>query len=128
MDLSRGAGYGRRMWKALGWICVGLGVIGLALPVVPTVPFLLLAAFCFERGSPELHRWLLEHPTFGPPLKLWRDHRVIRPKSKLIATACISASVIYVIFFRPIWLPVKIAMAIVCGAAILFILTRKNRP
>lgn len=115
------------IWKLLGWTSLGAGIIGIALPVVPTVPFWILAAFCFERGSPEIHKWLIAHPTFGPPLKQWREHRVIAPRSKAIAVICISLSVIYVFFFRAGSTELKMVMLAICLSVILFILTRKSR-
>lgn len=54
-----------------------LGIIGIAVPVMPTVPFVLLAAFCFSRGSPRCERWLLEHPRLGPPVRAWRHERAV---------------------------------------------------
>ncbi len=116
------------IWKCLGWVFVAIGVTGVFVPVMPTVPFLLVAAFCFERGSPELHRWILSHPTFGPPLAEWKKHRVIRPKAKVLAVAGISMSVAYVLFFKAVALWVKILMCAVCFSVVTFILTRKSRP
>lgn len=116
------------MWNFLGWISVGLGAIGVVLPVLPTVPFLIVAAFCFERGSPRLHNWLLQHNVFGPPLRDWRQNRVIRPRAKIISVMCIAGSVFYVIYFRPLALWLKVLVAGSCACAALFILTQKSRP
>lgn len=115
------------MWLLLGWIFVGFGLIGLALPLMPTVPFLLVAAYCFERGSPKLHYWLLEHPQMGPPLKEWRSQRVIRWPAKLIATLGLTVSVGYTCFFseRPDWL--KWTVGSIALLVVTFILTRKSR-
>lgn len=77
-------------WLGLGWICVGLAIVGAALPLLPTVPFLLLAAFCFARSSPRVHKWLIEHPKFGPPIQDWRDRGAIRRRVKWYATASIA--------------------------------------
>ena len=52
-------------------------MLGAFFPVLPTVPFLLVAAWAASRGSPRLHRWLYRHRTFGPPLKAWHDHKAV---------------------------------------------------
>lgn len=59
------------VWIAAGGLALTLGVVGVFLPLLPTVPFLLLSAFCFGRGSSRLHRWLLQHRVFGPPIEDW---------------------------------------------------------
>jgi len=115
------------MWKWAGWICVGLGAIGAAVPIMPTVPFLLMAAFCFERGSPELHRRLLEHKTFGPPLRAWRNERVIGVRAKVFSVASISASVTYVLIFRDVPVSVKAVLTAICLGVVIFILCQKSR-
>lgn len=70
---------------AAGWICTGLAVAGLVLPLVPTTPFLLLAAACFVRSSPRFHRWLLSNRSFGPLLEQWRRERTIPRAAKIKA-------------------------------------------
>ena len=79
-------------WLGFGWLCVGLGAIGAFLPLLPTVPFLLLAAFCFARSSERVHQWLLNHPRFGPPIADWRRNGAIRRRVKWLATASILVS------------------------------------
>jgi len=59
------------LWSA-GSLCVALGVIGLFLPVLPTTPFMLLAAACYARASERFYRWLLTHRVFGPTVREWR--------------------------------------------------------
>ena len=64
----------RLAWQALALTCVALGLLGVVLPGLPTVPFLIAAAWAGGRGWPALERWLLRHPRFGPPIARWRDH------------------------------------------------------
>ena len=68
-----------------GWVCVGLGTLGVVLPVLPTTPFMLLAAFCFARTSPRFHRWLLSSRVFGPLIDNWQRERYIEKRSKRTA-------------------------------------------
>jgi|TARA_B110000971_G_scaffold120114_1_gene122931 uncharacterized membrane protein YbaN (DUF454 family) len=73
------------VWIGLGWLFVFLGVVGIALPLLPTTPFLLAAAVCFSRGSQRMHDWLLNHPTLGPPIVNWQTNRTITRKIKVVA-------------------------------------------
>jgi len=77
----------RHVYLVLGLACVTLGFAGVFLPVLPTTPFLILAAACFARSSPRLENWLLSHHRFGPLLCGWREHGAIPPKAKLLALA-----------------------------------------
>jgi uncharacterized protein len=81
----------RFVWTGLFLLVLGLGLVGIFVPLLPTTPFLLLSAFCFARGSPRLHRWLSEHPRIGPPLEQWRMHRAISGPAKRNAMIAIAA-------------------------------------
>ncbi|WP_409361387.1 YbaN family protein [Bartonella heixiaziensis] len=61
----------------VGWVMVVLGIIGIVLPIMPTVPFLLVASWCFARSSPRFHNWLHNHRIFGPPIKQWEERQAI---------------------------------------------------
>lgn len=65
------------LMAGLGLACVFLGIMGIFLPILPTTPFILLAAWLFARSSKRFHKWLVEHPRFGPILVMWGDERGI---------------------------------------------------
>ncbi len=75
----------RGVFLVAGIFFVALGFIGAFLPVLPTTPFLILAAACFTRSSPRLENWLLQHPRFGSLLRAWRERGAIPVKAKLMA-------------------------------------------
>jgi uncharacterized membrane protein YbaN (DUF454 family) len=84
---------------ASGLICLGLAALGVFLPLLPTTPFLLVAAACFARSSPRFYRALLGNRVFGPLIRDWREHRAVPRHAKLMAIAAIvlvlGASVIF---------------------------------
>jgi uncharacterized protein len=69
----------------LGLFFTAVGLAGVVLPLLPTTPFLLLAAACFARSSRRCHRWLIEHPLFGPTIRQWQQERTIPRRSKFTA-------------------------------------------
>ena len=85
----------RRLYLVAGLLFVLLGSIGAVLPLLPTVPFLLLAVFCFARSSPELERKILDHPTWGPQIRDWQERRVIARKAKIAALVTLAIAVVF---------------------------------
>lgn len=83
----------------LGWIAVVLAALGVVLPLLPTTPFLLLAAWCFARSSPRFHAWLLYRSWFGSYLRHWQNHRALPPGAKWKAV-----TMIIVTFALSLWL------------------------
>ena len=73
------------LWTLVGILFVVLGAIGAVLPLLPTTPFVLVAAWCFARSSPRLHRWLLESRLFGPMLRDWEENRCVPLRAKITA-------------------------------------------
>ena len=107
------------MFAGLGTLFLLLGLFGLFLPVLPTTPFLLLAAACFARSSRRIFNWLLNNPRFGPLIREWREYRAIPHRAKRIALVLIALSFgISITFFVPGW-PAKLAMGV--GGLILMV-------
>ena len=83
-------------WLLLGCLCVGLGLVGAFVPLLPTTIFLILGAGCFARSSPRLEAWLVDHPRFGPALRTWRTEGAIPRSGK--RAACIGIAIGYGLF------------------------------
>lgn len=103
----------RGVYLALGLTFAGLGIAGALLPVLPTTPFLILAAACFTRSSRRLERWLIEHPRYGPTLAEWRERGAIPMKAKLMALAGTTSG------FLAVWLIGDAGPAILAATAAL---------
>ena len=91
----------RWLLLTLAGICLLLGVIGIFVPVLPTVPFLILAAWAASRSSPRLHQWLVTHPRFGRPLRDWELHGIVPRYAKWAATVMIALSATTLLFIAP---------------------------
>jgi len=81
----------RWAWWLLAYVSLGLGVVGIVVPGLPTVPFVLLSAFAAARGSPRLHRRLLAHARFGPMIRDWQSHGAVGRRVKVVALAMMAA-------------------------------------
>jgi uncharacterized membrane protein YbaN (DUF454 family) len=94
------------LYVAGGWTCLGLAMIGAVLPLLPTTPFLLLASWCFYRGSPRIHAWLHRSQWFGPTLDDWHHYHGIRRSLKHRAIVMVVAVVAISLFYSalPWWL------------------------
>jgi len=97
------------LWRTLALACVVLGIVGIFVPGLPTVPFLLVAAWAAGRGWPRLEAWLLAHPRHGPPIRRWRDHRAVPRRAKWLSSAMMLASTV-LIGLSPAPLAVKVGL------------------
>ena len=117
----------RWLWIAFGGLCVGLAFLGVALPLLPTTPFLLLAAFAFAKSSPRLHTWLITHKRFGPMIKNWNDHGAISRPTKIVSLAVMAAMPpLSWAFGAPMW--TVVTQAAILSLSGLFIATRPSGP
>lgn len=108
------------MIRALGFLFLAVAGIGLVLPLLPTTPFVLLAAACFAQSSERMHRWILANPTFGPMVRDWHDRRCVSCRVKWIAIGSMGlfgGFSLAVAIESPLWRIVG-ALLILSGAAV----------
>ncbi|MFT4014939.1 MAG: YbaN family protein [Paracoccus sp. (in: a-proteobacteria)] len=107
----------------IGWLFLALGVIGAFLPVIPTVPFLLVSVWAFARSSPRLGARISRHPVFGPPLRRWRKQGIVSRRAKILATGMMTVGVA-----SSLWLglsPGIVALqALACGTVAIWLISR----
>lgn len=111
------------VWRGLGVACVGIGAVGVFVPLLPTTPFLLLAAWAFARGSERWRQWLVSHPRFGPAITAWQRERAIPYRAKVLAIVSLLGSLLIALALAlpPYALALQMAALLVVSA---FILTR----
>lgn len=111
----------------MGLTSIAIGAIGVVLPLLPTTPFLLIAAFAFARSSSRLHRWLQDHESFGPLIDNWhRDGSIDRNVKRTAIIVIVVTPVITWLFGVPLW--IIACQIVVLSAAAIFILTRPLPP
>ena len=117
----------RVLWLCGGYLSLGLAVIGAILPLMPTTVFLLIAAWCFGRSSPELRAKLLANPRFGPALRDWQEHGSISRRAERAALLGMGLGwLLMAVVFRNL-----LASAIAAGCLLpvgLFIVKRPSQP
>lgn len=106
---------GARLWMVGGLVCLVTGIIGIVVPLLPTTDFVLLAAFCFSRGSRRWEAWLLGHPRFGPVVRDWRTTRAVPLRAKWGASAMMAASCSWAAWVLPVrtgWIPASVCLLV----------------
>ncbi len=117
----------RLFWMIGGWVALAVGVLGVFLPLLPTTPFLLAAAFCFARGSERTYRWLLGHRLFGPPIHDWNAYGAISRRAKWAAMIAI-VLVVVISYIAGVGIPVMAIQIAVLAVVSGFILSRPFPP
>jgi uncharacterized protein len=117
----------RRFFLAAGWVCVGLGIVGAFLPVMPTTVFMIAALACFAKGSPQAAKRLLNHPRFGPPLRAWKTHGAISERAKITAVSAMAVSWAIVALTSRDWMIPAVVGAILLAVAA-YVITRSLPP
>jgi uncharacterized membrane protein YbaN (DUF454 family) len=116
----------RYVLQGVGWLSVALGVIGIFLPILPTTPFLLLAAACFARSSPRFYNWLVNHPKLGPWIRDFLEGRGIPLKGKVYAISTMWISIGFSCYLVPlIW--ARVFMVTCALLVTVYILRQKTR-
>lgn len=115
----------RFLWQIGGFVALALGIVGIPLPLLPTTPFILLAAFCFARSSPRLQLWMETHPRFGPMIVNWRERGAISKRAKLYSVSVMAATpLLSVAIGVPMWALIAQVLCLLGAAA--FVLTRPS--
>ncbi len=118
---------GKTVYLVIGWVGLALGAIGTLLPIMPTVPFLIVAVWAFSKSSPQLSRRILANHYVGPPLRNWLRHRAISRRVKYIATIAMAWGCGMAWWFgSPPW--ALTAQVAVCTLIAAYILTRPDAP
>ena len=117
----------RWLFLIMGWVFFALGIIGILLPVMPTAPFILLAAGCWARSSRRFHFWLINHKYFGKFVRDWEERHAVPLYAKFLATIMMTISTTMLFYRLPadtLWLAWLVA--IVCSGAAIYLFRLPN--
>ena len=102
---------------SLGWLCVGMGFIGIFVPGIPTTIFLIIALWAFTKSSKKLRNWLLNHKRFGPILNNWQQHKVVPRRAKILMVVLMSlASILFYYSLQNLYLTIGLVIILVLVA------------
>jgi hypothetical protein len=118
----------KHTYLILGHVSVVLAILGIALPVLPTTPFAILAAYLYSHSSPKMHKWILSTPILGKAVLDWEREKMIRPRAKFTCTVLIILTISSSIYFGNLGLPLQILLIIIALSVITFVLTRNSYP
>ena len=111
----------------VGWLCVGLGFVGIFIPGIPTTIFLIIALWAFARSSKRFHAWLLNHQRFGPILRNWESHKVVPIKAKIVMVILQILVVIMVQYtFNSLFITVTLLIVLILVASYVISLPSKT--
>jgi len=117
----------RLFWLTIGILSLAVGAAGIVLPLVPTTPLVLLAAFAFAQSSQRLHDWIVAHNVFGPLIADWRKYRAIRRRAKMVSVLSMAG-----VLALSIWLTLPMPALMIQGAVLVvagaFIVSRPLPP
>ena len=114
------------LWLAAGFLCIATGIIGMVLPLLPTTDFVLLAAYCFSKGSRKWELWLLNHRWFGPIVREWRSTGSIPLRAKIASSAMLLVAASWGAWMLPsrsAWLP-----PLICLLVAIYLWSRPSPP
>ncbi len=123
---ARATGLKGRILVACGFVAVGFGVVGIVVPLLPTTPLLLLAAYLFWRGSPRWHAWLLENRLLGGFVRDYVEHRAVPLRSKVVALVVLWTSISVSFFIVRTWY-IGVTLAVIGLAVSVHVLRLKTR-
>lgn len=118
----------RALFYAIGIVSTGLGFLGAVLPIMPTVPFLIVAVWAFSRSNQRFHDWLYHHPTYGPTLRRWDKYRVVPPIAKIWTVVAMAGGLTLTALFTDVPQWAVIGAAFCMSAVAAYILTRPSYP
>lgn len=116
----------KTLYIALGSVSLALGIVGIFLPLLPTTPFLLLAAALYFRGSPRLYAWLMNHPRLGPYIRRFREEKALPLRAKILSVSLMWITILHCTFFLIPLLWVKIVLWVVSAVTTAYILSFKT--
>ncbi len=117
-----------RKWLLIstGMLCVGLGAVGIVLPLLPTTPFLLLAAACFVRSSDRLYHWLTSHRVFGSYIRNYREHHGMTARARVLTLVVLWAGVGYAVVGVARSLPLRLVLLVIAVSVTVYLLRLKT--
>lgn len=117
----------RWAWLALAWTSLAVGLAGLVVPIMPTSPFLIVAAYAAARGSRRLYFRLVRDKRFGPMIRDWLRHGAINRPAKIMATLAMSVSAVGVLWLSP-WIHVAWVIVGILVVVVLWLWSRPDPP
>ena len=116
----------KKLYILLGFLSLGLGVLGSVLPILPTTPFILLSAYLFSKSSEKWYKWLISLPKFGKNIEDWNEHGVISKKAKVTCLISVSLVIIWINIGLVIHLYAKILLTITLISVLTYVCTRPS--